>query len=316
MESRNIFITGIGGCVGHYLYDLLSADSRNRLFLLVRNPGKLHFSCEENSRIRIIHDHLENIHLHAELLKEMDAVVHLAASWGSRHADAVNVTQTMRLFSLPNPQRCRTVIYFSTASILGEDGRPTPAAEKYGTPYIRSKYRCYRQLPRLDLFGRIVTLFPTVILGGDRTHPYSHASRELKKIWKYLGWLKYFRIDGSFHFIHAHDIALVAGHLLSRRIDEASLVLGNPYLTVDECLDELCRLGGRRRRFSIDATPFLVGGLPRLLKKRLSPWDLYSLRRRHFRYETVSPARFGLQPAFDTLGKCIADGTNFFTKKN
>jgi nucleoside-diphosphate-sugar epimerase len=305
MRPKKIFVTGISGCVGHYLYDVLAADPDIHLFLLVRNPQKLQFSCEKNPRVELIHDSLEHIHLYADLLKQMDAAIHLAAGWGSRHAFRINVEQTLRFFSLLDPQRCGRVIYFSTASILGEDGRPGEAAEQYGTPYIRSKYRCCMKLPRLSIYRRIVTLFPTVILGGDRTHPYAHASRELKKIWKYLSLVKYLRIDGSFHFIHAHDIAVMVGHLLKQESSERRLILGNPPISLDQCIEKLCDTAGKKRRFAVNLTSFLVKVVPKVLKKRLSPWDLYSLRRRHFRYAAVFPASLGLPSAYDTLEKCI-----------
>ena len=67
MEPKKIFVTGISGCVGHYLYDVLAADPGIHLFLLVRNPRKLRFSCKENSPVELIHDSLENIHLYGGL---------------------------------------------------------------------------------------------------------------------------------------------------------------------------------------------------------------------------------------------------------
>ncbi|MFM7577798.1 MAG: NAD(P)-dependent oxidoreductase, partial [Microcystaceae cyanobacterium] len=37
--SKRLFITGISGCIGHYLADLLIEQTDYELFLLVRNPA-------------------------------------------------------------------------------------------------------------------------------------------------------------------------------------------------------------------------------------------------------------------------------------
>ncbi len=121
--KKNIFITGVSGCVGHYIFDLLSADPDYQFYLLVRNPQKLKFDPARYSNVRIIQDDLKNIKDHGDIIAEMDFVVHAAADWGGNEG---NYDYTLSLFKLIDPSRCRRIIYFSTASILGQDGQPRP----------------------------------------------------------------------------------------------------------------------------------------------------------------------------------------------
>lgn len=306
MKPKRIFITGISGCVGHYLFDVLSNHTDTKLFLLLRNPEKTRFSYKDNPNIKIIKDSMQNIELYGDLLKTMDAVIHLAVSWGGRQVFKINVEQTLLLLSALDTKTCQKVFYFSTASILGEDNRLLPEAGEEGTDYIKSKYLCFKKLPELGIYEKVFTLCPTVILGGDRNHPYSFASLELRKARKYLPLLKFIKINGSFHFIHAYDVALIVEHLLTNSIPGKIIVPGNPVISVNECIDQLCDIADLKRRVSFDMTKILVKLLPFLFKKRLSKWDIYSLKKRHFCYCTTNLKTLGLLSNHDTLAKCIS----------
>lgn len=305
MKSRRIFITGISGCVGHYLFDVFSTHTDTKLFLLVRNPEKIRFAYKNNPNIEIIKDAMQNIDNYQDLLKTMDYVVHMAVSWGGKQVFKINVDQTLSLFSALDTRTCQKVFYFSTASILGEGNRLLPKAGEEGTDYIKSKYLCFKKLPGLKIYDKIYALCPTVILGGDRNHPYSFASLELRKVWKYLRLIKLLRIKGSFHFIHAYDVALIVEYLLHNSSPEKIIVPGNPAISIDECIDQLCQIANLKRKISFDMTKILVKFLPILFKKRLSGWDVYSLKKRHFCYHTTNLKTLGLLSNHDTLAKCI-----------
>jgi len=303
---RKIFVTGISGCVGHYLFDRLLDENRYHLHLLVRDPRRLRFDLRRRDRVEVIVDGLEHIERHGDLLQEMDAVVHLAARWGGPNTFVVNLERTLSLFSHLDPRRCRRVIYFSTASILDADNRPDANVERHGGEYLRSKYRCLLALEDLAIHARVVTLFPTVILGGDDTHPPAHASREIEKAWKYLRLIRFLTVDGSFHFIHAHDLAAMAAHILDAADPPRAMVAGQPAVTVDDCLTELCRIAGLKRRRRFDAS-FLVDTLiPRIGGGRLSAWDRYALRKKHFTHRVTRPETLGLHSAFPALSDCLA----------
>jgi nucleoside-diphosphate-sugar epimerase len=307
VEKKRIFVTGISGCVGHYLFDLLSKQPEYDLFLLIRNPGKIKFSFPKGSNIHILQDWVQNISCYSELLESMDYIIHMATSWGGKQVFKINIDLTLELLSLLDPEQCKKIICFSTASILDHNNKLLPEAEKYGTDYIKSKYRCYEELSNLSIQDRIFTFFPTVILGGSALHPFSHACKELQKAWKYLPLIKYFKIDGGFHFIHARDIAYMVHQVLENDYQDHIIVPGNPFLSVDACIDELCHIRGIKRKIKLNMTTPLVKLLPFLMGKRLSSWDRFSITYRHFKYNTTSLLDFGIpSPSpYDSLEKCI-----------
>lgn len=305
MKQKKIFITGISGCLGHYLFDVLSSGTDAKLFLLVRNPGKIKFPYKDNPNVEIIEDAMQNILNYGDLLKKMDYVIHLAVSWGGRQVLKINVEQTLALFAALDPGTCQKVFYFSTASILDEENRLLPAAGEVGTDYIKSKYHCFRRLPELEIYDKISIFCPTVILAGGSNFPDSHAYGELRKARKYLPLLKFIKIDGCFHFIHARDVALMLAYFLNYPVPGKIIVPGNPAISVNDCFDQLCRIAGLKRKISFDITKILVKLLPLLFKKRLSTWDIYSLKKRYFCYNTTNLKTLGLQSDHDTLSRCL-----------
>jgi nucleoside-diphosphate-sugar epimerase len=299
---RKIFITGIGGCVGHYLFDVLVKNQADQLYLLVRNPVKLKFDPRAYTNVTIINDDLKNIDRHAALVRQMDCVIHLAADWAGNEG---NYDYTLALLNLLDPEQCRKVIYFSTASILGPDNRPVAAAEKFGTHYIRSKYRLYQKLPELKIQPRVITLFPTWVLGGDARHPYSHALQGIKDLKKWLWLIRFFTVEASFHFIHARDIAAIVNYLLDNETKERALVLGNAPTTARQLLREICAFYRLRVYYQIPISARLIQLLAFLLRRQLHPWDLYSFNRRHFVYQAVNAPSFGLSSDLQTIGQIL-----------
>lgn len=303
---KNIFITGVGGCVGHYVFDELAHDPNNLLFLLVRSPEKLKFNPVVFPNVTIIQDDLQNISAHADLLKKMDLVIHLAADWGGNEG---NYDYTLNFFNLLDPQKCRKVLYFSTASILGPDNRPNPEAGKCGTHYIRSKYRICQELAGLKIYPRVTTLFPTWVLGGDKDHPYSHALAGILDLKKWLWLIKFLSVDARFHYIHARDMAKIVKYLLENDIAQREFVLGNAPLSADEFIAQACAYFKQRIYFKIPITPVFVRGLAFLTGRELHPWDEYCLNHRHFVYKTVNAETFGIKSALKSVGEILHAAT-------
>jgi nucleoside-diphosphate-sugar epimerase len=295
---EKIFITGASGCVGHYLFDALIHNPNYQLNLLVRDLNKLKFNPYDFPNVTIVHDDLKNIEKHAALLKEIDYVIHLAADWGGNEG---NYDYTLGLFKLLDHNKCKRVIYFSTASILGADNKPVEAAEIFGTHYIRSKYRAYKELPGLKIYPKVITLFPTWVLGGDETHPFSHASLGIIGLRGWLWLIRFIAVDASFHFIHAKDIALITKHLLENDVKEKEFILGNAPVTAREFIKETCHLFGLRVYFQILIPQSFVRILAFLTGRKLQPWDLYCFNRRHFTYDTVNAETFGLKFGLKTI---------------
>lgn len=294
----NIFITGASGCVGHYVIDELSKDPNNKLFLLVRDKKRVLF---DPSRYTIIEDDMHNIGNHADVLADMDAVVHVATAWGDpATTQSVNFDATLKLFRLANTDKCKRIIYFSTASIVGRRNKVTPKALSEGTEYIQTKYLCYKELSTLPNYDKIVTVFPTWVFGGDDNHPFSHASSGIGSIEPWLNLFRWITIPGGFHFVHGKDIAIMVNYLLNNFISN-EVILGNSYNTATDAIKEICAFYAKKIYFQISLSPVFILTLSQILGIRINSWDRYCIKHLDFHYDAYNPDRVGLKSAFPTL---------------
>ncbi len=296
---KRIFVTGASGCIGHYLADLLIQKTDHELFFLVRDPAKLKFDYNSRPGITVIQGDLREIERVGRLLKTIDHAVLTATAWGgAEETYDTNVTKTIRLLNLLDPVLCQQVIYFSTASILDRHHQPLKQAGEIGTDYIKSKYQCHEQLGKLAIAPQIITLFPTLVFGGDAQKPYSHISAGIKDIVKLVPLIRFFRAEGSFHFLHAQDIAQVVAYLIEHplQVDEPhELVLGNPMLTVNQTIEEICAYLKQRIYFRILLSMQLADIFIKLFRVQMAEWDRLCLSDPHFTYQhPISPASFGL----------------------
>ncbi|MBD2260991.1 NAD(P)-dependent oxidoreductase [Pseudanabaena sp. FACHB-2040] len=304
--AKRIFITGASGCIGHYIVEALLEGTPHELFLLVRDPGRLKLPLQGNPRVHILQGDLGQIDQFAELLSTIDVAVLAAACWGGSEQLVfdINLNRNLDLINLLDPQRCEQVIYFSTASILDRQNQPLKEAGEIGTDYIRSKYECHRHLPKLVLYPKLTTVFPTLVFGGDKDKPYSFISAGLADVTKWLGLIRFLKADGGFHFAHAQDIAWVIRYLIEHPSQNGyrEYVLGNPGLTVDQAVEEASAYVGKPILFRIPLSPKLADVIIRVFRIQMAPWDYFCVRYRHFVYaNAVSPATFGLQPYCPTL---------------
>lgn len=298
MDRQRIFITGASGCIGQYIVETLIQQTDHELFLLVRNPDKLQVDCSARSHVHVLQGDLQRIEQWAELLKTIDTAILTAAAWGDPALTFdINVSKTVKLMNLLESERCRQVIYFSTASILSRDHCPLKEAGEIGTDYIRTKYICHEQLSRLAIAPKITTVYPTLVFGGDGRKPFSHLSAGLADVVKWVGLIRFFRVDGSFHIVHAQDIAQVITHLVDhppQQDEPRDLVLGNPALTANQAIRDLCAYFRKRIYIQIPLLP-LAGVMIRLFRIQMATWDRFCLRYRHFSYrDPVNPATYGL----------------------
>lgn len=298
MPSK-IFITGITGCVGHYLYDLLADNPNYQIYVLTKNPHKLK---RDINKLTLIKDELANIGKYADTLKQMDYVIHAAAGWG---VSEPNYEYTKTLFESLDPHRVKKIIYFSTASILDANNKPNPRLETIGTGYITSKYRMFVELPQLKVYNKIITVFPTWVLGGDNNHPYSHALTGILGAIKWLWLIRFFAFDLSFHFIHAHDIALIVNHLLKNEVKDKELVLGNPLISADQLIKELCAYYDKKIYGQIKITPEFVKTMVNIFGKKMSEWDRYCLEKGKFEHKVVNAKSFALPSQYDTISAVL-----------
>jgi len=310
---KNIFITGITGCVGHYLFDVLANDSNYHLYLLVRNTEKIKFNYKSHTNVEIIQDDLNHIKKYADLLKDMDYVVHLAAVWGGRGAWEANYKDTYILFKLLDSKRCQKIVYVSTASILDEKGKLSKGSGLYGPSYIKSKYLSYKHLDTLEIHEHIITLFPTLILGGDKKHPYSHASLSIPALFKWINILRFFKFELNFNFIHAQDISLIIKHFIENDTKESGCILGNKKVDFNEVVREGCKKLNKKLFFQIKISPKLIELLAKLARRPISAWDAYCLNRKNWNFDrAVNAASFGIESQFQT----VSDILNSYEENN
>ncbi|NEP11839.1 MAG: NAD(P)-dependent oxidoreductase [Symploca sp. SIO2C1] len=318
MTPKRIFLTGASGCIGHYITEALITETEHELYLLVRDPDKLGFDYEARSGITIFQGDLREISQFGNLLKTMDVAILTATAWGgAAEVFDINVIKTIRLMELLNPKMCEQVIYFSTSSILDRNNQLLREAGQLGTDYIRSKYDCLRRLSKLAIAPKITTLFPTLVLGGDENKPYSHLSSGITDVAKWASLVRWFRADGSFHFIHAQDIAQVVRYLVdhpypmesNEETDEEPtkrLVLGNQAITVNQFVEQGCDYLGQKIYFRLPLYSWLANILIVLFRIQMSAWDRFCLKYRHFTHQNpINPGTFGLPTYCPTLSDVL-----------
>jgi nucleoside-diphosphate-sugar epimerase len=302
----NVFITGITGSVGHYVFDVLAADPRYHLYLLVRNPKKLKRDLSKYSNVTLVSGDLSNVHHQKELLRQMDYAVLIATSWGGfKEPWRQNVYATCRIMRAFDPQRMKKIIYFSTASILDRHHKPVEAIRTIGTNYIRSKFLMHKILPKQRLADRVVTVFPTWVYGGSPNHPVSHAATGLKTLKKFAWLARWFTFDFHFHFIHCQDIALLVKSLLENKTEKREYVLGNAPLSVGDFFREAAAHFGYKTWFQIPIPMPLIVALVYL--KGSHPWDKYCVRYRHFVYDVLNCSSVGLPSQHSRVADLFRD---------
>jgi nucleoside-diphosphate-sugar epimerase len=294
-----ILVTGASGCVGHYVSETLIRNSDHELFLLVRDPAKLKIDTQVREGVHVIVGDMATIGDLTELLQTINVAVLTAAGWGGENAFLINHIKTHELISLLNPQVCEQVIYFATESILDRHNNPLPQAGEIGTDYIKSKHRCFSTLQELAVADRITTVFPTLVLGGDESKPYSFLSADLPQVTKYVGLLRWIKTDGSFHFIHGKDIAEVVRHLVEHPevADkyQRKLVLGNELVQVEQGIQEICCYLGKPVILQVPLPTALIDPIIKIFNIRMAEWDYFCLKNRHFSHDPiVNPRTFGL----------------------
>ncbi|MFB2896386.1 NAD-dependent epimerase/dehydratase family protein [Aerosakkonemataceae cyanobacterium BLCC-F50] len=305
-DCLRILITGASGCIGQYIAETLIKETEHELFLLVRDPKKLIIDCNYRSGVNIVQGDMKYISRLAKMLKTMDCAILTAAAWGGQQeALDVNVFKTLQLLNYLDPKVCQQVIYFSTASLLDKHNHLLKEARELGTEYIRSKYEGLTRISKLPIADRVTTLFPTLVLGGDAKHPYSHISSGLPGLKKWINYIRFFKADGSFHFIHAQDIAQVVLYLVKNppsREQKNWFVLGNQPTTVNQAVEEACEYLRKPIFFRLNLSPWLADILIGLFRIQMAAWDRFCLEYRHFTYtNAINPATFGLPVYCSTI---------------
>jgi nucleoside-diphosphate-sugar epimerase len=311
---KRIFITGASGCIGHYMSEALIQNTNHELYLLVRNPDKLRFDYRARPGVHILVGEMSQIEEHSDLLlKDINIAILAATAWGGRgETYDINVVKTLALINLLNPKICERVIYFSTASILDRNNQLLLPASQFGHDYIRTKYQCFYQLAKQTIADKIIAVFPTLVFGGEKDKPYSHLSAGITDVTKWIGLLRWFSLDGTFHFIHARDIASIIAYLVEnpnfspikaeKNSEVDCLVLGNPAISVDQAIAEITDYFNKKVYLRIPLYIWLTNIFIKIFRIQMDSWSRFSLEYRHFTYANpVTPASFGQQNYCSTV---------------
>jgi uncharacterized protein YbjT (DUF2867 family) len=296
-----ILLTGSTGAVGRYALDELLDATPHSLVLLVRDPERLPVAMRTHPRVAFVQGTMNDLATWLPAIGEIDAAVLLATSWGP-DARAVNVDATLALADQLAARGTRRLIYFGTASILDANGAPLPVARSGGTPYIASKAEC-REALRARWPRGLTIVHPTLVVTNGADRPASHLTMLLREIDRRAWLARWITGAGSFHLVHAADLARVVGSLVRQPADATSseVIVGAPSTSLATALDLLLERWGRTRLASFDLTPRRVEHLVRLFRIQLSPWDRHCLTLRHFTYDSaclsVDPERPPLYPS-------------------
>jgi nucleoside-diphosphate-sugar epimerase len=305
---KKVFITGSSGCVGHYVTEQLLQDGGWEIHLLLRANSVLKWDPAEHPNVIIHIGNMDAIEQLEPVIREMEYIIHIFTDWSnSDYATLLNVTKTHALFSMATPDKLKRIVYFSTASILGPGNRPIPEAGQYGPGYVRSKYFGFLKLADHPFKDKIITVFPTLVFGGDHAHPFSHISAGIVPNLRYLKILRFFYLDARFHFLHSHDIAQCAIHLLTAETTERRFVLGNPVMSGKDVIRRLCIFFKVRPYFRVKVPAAMVFFLAKLFRITIAPWETYCIEHPYFEYTVVTPDSFGLSTRFPTLESALQD---------
>jgi nucleoside-diphosphate-sugar epimerase len=305
--NKRILITGASGCIGHYITERLIQNTNHELFLIVRNINKLGFDIHAHSRIHVLQADLREIDQFTELFKTINIAILAATSWGGKpEVYQVNVESTLKILKSLDLEICEQVLYFSTASVLGRNNQPLKEAEEIGTDYIKSKYNCLHQILQIsESLPPLRVLYPTLVFGGDKNKPVSHLSSGIPEVTKWISLIRWFKAEGSFHFIHGADIAQVVETLINQPKTSKTvehLVLGNEAITLNEAIQEVCNFYQKRRYFKLNLSPWLINFFIVLFRVQMADWDRFCLDYRHFTYQNiVNPGRFNQLGDYPTL---------------
>ncbi|MEP7345022.1 MAG: hypothetical protein ABI877_07140, partial [Gemmatimonadaceae bacterium] len=175
--------------------------------------------------------------------------------------------------------------------------------------YIRSKAECARVL-RGGVAVPLTVVYPTLVVGGgERGIPLSHFTGLLQQIARRQPILRFVQASGSFHAIHAADIARIVAQLVEERpgVGVRELVLGGAAVSVNEAIDALCAALDVRRIRLVQLSPRLVQMCIRLFDIQLADWDRFCLDRAHFTHrQPTMPADVGGQSGYPTFASLLA----------
>jgi 2-alkyl-3-oxoalkanoate reductase len=184
-----LFVTGASGFLGLAVIDA-AVERGHEVVALVRSD-KQHAS----SAVRFVRGDVRNTQPWIDELRSVDAVVHLAASFGDLHSQvAVNVLGTERLLKAMTDVGCRRLVHISTFSVYDyrrtesgatiDENSLIEAQPQARDPYTETKLQQEALVRAFEAEGNDVTIVrPGAIFGPDRWWDGGAASRLKGNVW-------------------------------------------------------------------------------------------------------------------------------------
>jgi nucleoside-diphosphate-sugar epimerase len=256
-KNNKIFITGATGKIGKVLLKKLLSKGY-QVKALVRDPKKL----KSSKDLEVIVGDIGDKNIIDNALIDCDYLIHLAAYQNANNENKdeffrVNVKGTKILLDLAKRRKIKKFLYISTVMVFEKTGR-IPRNENWNLNlsekdnlYVVSKVKALRIVNRYKDDIPLVILYPTVV-----TDPRDFSSNSSTKM---KGWQKllYKSVGGGIpgglmsligdknriiNIIYIEDLVdLIVGALEKGKVGN-DYILGGRNVSVDEYLDEMCRL--------------------------------------------------------------------------
>jgi nucleoside-diphosphate-sugar epimerase len=249
-----VLVTGASGFVGGAVARLLRMRGRDVIAPVRdrRRAGDL-----ADYGVTVVEDDLSDVRSLAELLRDVDGVIHAAGSyrvgiardergamWDANIGTTTRVLDAAELAGTPRIVYVSTVGYFgNTRGRVVDETYRRDVRDGFLSWYDETKFGAHEVArQRIGAGAPIVIVLPSQVYGpGD----HSEVGRTLRAARD--GSLRYRVLDDvGLGFVHADDLAVGIIAALERGAVGESYVLSGPQVRLSDAIETAARLGGRR----------------------------------------------------------------------
>jgi dihydroflavonol-4-reductase len=226
----NTLITGADGMLGTSLVHLLLERGHN-ITAFIHPESKS--TTLDNLDIKKVYGDILNPHTLDDAMKEVDVVVHAAAStalWPSRSefVKKINIEGTRNIIDKVLQHNISKLIYVGSASSVNATkkkyGKHSFPGAKYGLDYIDSKYEAFKEVMKA---AKEKNLPVTVILPTFMIGPFDSQVGSGKLLMNFIeGYIKMYPKGGR-NFVHVKDVAKSIANSIAKETTGNNYVIGN-----------------------------------------------------------------------------------------
>jgi len=249
-----VLVTGATGFVGGAVARLLRMRGRE-VIAPVRNPRRSGDLAEYG--VSVVEDDLSEVRRLAELLRDVDGVIHAAGSYrvgiGRDERGAMwdaNIGTTTRVLDAAELAATPRIVVVSTCNCFGnthgrivDESYRRDVREGFLSWYDETKFGAHEVArQRIAAGAPVIIAMPSQAYGpGDR----SQVGQQLRAA--HDGRLRYRVLDDvGLGFVHVDDLAAALIAALERGTPGESYVLSGPQIRLGDAIETAARLGGRR----------------------------------------------------------------------